>query len=324
MTGPSLDALLALLVLAAAFGLDLYAAAAAAGIAAALGLIALPLPLGGLAAPHVSGSLLALLAIQTAVTRFRVPDLAWNALHTGVRPFAAALAVGAALPAASPAPQWAAALAGLALGTLTHLSIFGARVAARTAVSRPSPGLLTAGQTLLAAVLAPLAFLTPQNAAALAALVVLLPLPWARPLWGAARLACTSLVAPLRPASRPRSWDPGIAALSPTWAAVALDALGEPASALRSAIATLARLDGRWLFRRGRLVLGTRRLLFLAGRGPSALELDPIDRGSDGAAVIETVAVGREPAALICVGPDGPPGTVILADLKGEGPGHGT
>jgi hypothetical protein len=74
-----------------ASGLNLYATVAAAGLFQRLGVVTLPEPLQVLAHPVVLGIALTLFVVEFIADKIPVVDSAWDALHTFIRPPAAAL-----------------------------------------------------------------------------------------------------------------------------------------------------------------------------------------------------------------------------------------
>lgn len=316
MTAELMTLTLALLALATATALDLYAALAALGLAASLGLVVLPPPLSGLAAIPVWATLAGILIVQLLIVRHRLGDLSWNLLHTAVRPTAAALVAGTGLSSASHGLQWTGALLGLALGLHVHLAALGIRTAARTSASGWKPGLLTALQSGLAAVLAVLAFVRPAEAAVCAALLLTLPLPWLPAFWRAGLMAARAAVEALTPRPRSRNWEVGTHAWRPVWIQQLEERSDEPRETVRSTPATLACLDGRWVFRRGRLLRAVEGTAFVHGRIRGRYTRLGGDSGrTDGAPLLETVRVSGDESYDLCVARDGLPGGVILADL---------
>lgn len=323
MTADAVPVLLGALALATAIGADLYSALAAAGLVAFAGWVTLPAPLTGLAAPAVWIPLVGLALIQAALVRWRLPDLVWDALHTLARPLAAALAAAAALRLAAPTwLLWSASAAGLLVALHIHLLFLGLRVAAHTAEPDLRSGALTAARSAGAALLGALAFATPQNAAAIAALAILLPLPWARPLWRAARMALLAVARALPPRPRPGSWHPDVQALPDAWRAAVARHTREPESVWAWTPATVARLEGRRLFRPGCLVTTPDALVFVeSGRRLRGTALPRGPGRADGRELLETVFVAAERPFILCLDRRGPPGQLILTGTGGSAPG---
>src|ERR671921_2059651 len=73
-----------------ASGLNLYATVAAAGLFQRFGIIQLPEPLQVLAHPVVLGLAVALFLVEFIADKIPYVDSAWDALHTFIRPPAAA------------------------------------------------------------------------------------------------------------------------------------------------------------------------------------------------------------------------------------------
>ncbi|UCF20708.1 MAG: DUF4126 domain-containing protein [Gemmatimonadota bacterium] len=313
--------MLTLLATAAAMGLSLYSTLAVPGLLAYLNLLALPDPLAGLAAPHVWSALLTLALVEGGVARFRLADLIWNVLHTLARPLAALLFVSAALPRAPASVQWMAAACGALFALAVHVYVLAVHTASRTAGPRPQRRGFTLIQLAGGAVLSTLAQLAPPIAAASAAALILAPLPWLPRLWGAASLATRSLASALARAGRTASWEHGPESL-PRWARRALqDDLGTPLVPLRSAPVTLGRIGTDWPYYRGRLIMPHgRQPIFIHHRGfrPRLLRLPQAEGSADQRALVETVWIEAATPYAICLAPDSPPASAVLAALSGR------
>jgi hypothetical protein len=312
-----------LLAGAAAMGLSLYAALALPGVASYLGAIELPGALAGLATPLVWGTLIALALLEMLLSRIRLLDLTWNALHTVVRPPAAALFTAAALHAAPRGLQWLLAVAASIVALLVHLSVLAVHTAARSAGPAPRLGGFTGLQILAAAVLSGLAWTAPPVAAAGALVLVLAPAPWWPRLWGAATLALSGCFALIARAGRYHRWDDA-SALPARLARLAEAELRVPISRVRSTRLSLARLGNRWPYLRGRLLVARERPpLFVHRRGfrTRLVALARATGSADHGALLETVELDAVPPYALCLGPDAPPGPAILAALEPSGAG---
>jgi hypothetical protein len=313
------DALLylGLLASATAIGLSPYSALAAVGLAGYTGLF-LPQWLAGLAAPPVWGILIGLAALDAILSHYRVPDLVWSAGHSLVKPLAALLFASAALAQTPREVQWAAAMASLVAASVVHTWILALRTAARTAgpVSW-LPG-FTAVRLLSAALLAVLALTAAPYAATLAAVILFAPLPWSRRLAGTAALAIRSLLSTFTHAGRPSVWE-STDSLPPAVRRAVEDRLGSSLGTARITRVTLARLGPRWTYRRGRLVLPLEELpAFVWRQGPRlrAVLLARAGGQADHGVLIETLRVHGPQPYTICLGPEAPPGTAILAEIQ--------
>ncbi len=321
MSPATVDLLLSLLAVAAAIGLSLYAAIALPGLASYLGLLELPQPLAGLAAPYVWGTLLGLALLELLISRSRLTDLVWNALHTLARPLAATIFLAAALADGPYAAQWAAGLAGLGVALLAHMAVLAVHTAARTAGPRPAAPGFTALQLSAAAAIGTLAWIAPPIAAAAGAVVVLAPLPWIPRLWGAASLVLLAIHSALSRPGRPRNWDVGPGKLRRALQRAVERELGPLGGSVRSVRAVLARLGPRWLYLQGRLVAVAEKPPVFAHRRGLRARVLPLGRGpgvADAGPLVETVEIEAEIPYALCVGPSGPPGPAILAALERE------
>jgi hypothetical protein len=313
---------LGLLASAAAIGLSPYSALAAVGLAASLGFAPLPGSLVGLAAPAVWGTLVLFAALDGLISRYRVPDLVWNAFHTVAKPLAAVLYAAAGLVGGPPNSQWALAGASLLIALLVHLSVLSVRTAARTAGPISWSRGLTLLRLFVAAALGVLALSAPPFAFSLAAVLVLALLPaWPR-IWGAASLTLRSVTTLLSRPDRLHRWDPAATRLSGEAHRVVEQELGAPLGSARSAPVTLARLGPHWVYRRGRLVIAAHRpAVFLHRRRfrLCTVSLTPGPARADNAALIETVDIDAGVPYALCLGPEAPPGPAILAELESAG-----
>lgn len=318
----SITLLLSVLTCAAAIGLSLYAALALPGAIHHLGLLELPEPLSGLGTPVVWGTLIVLALLELVTSRVRLADLVWSALHTIIRPPAAALFASAALEGHGQELQWGTALAALVVATLVHITALAVHTASSTAGPAPRVSGFTGVQLALAGLIATVAWTAPAFAAAGALVLVLAPLPWWPRLWGAARLALAAPLAVITRAGRYHQWDTGPAAL-PRWLSSAAEAeLAVPLSRVRSARVSLARIGTRWLYLRGRLVVAQERPPIFAHRRGFRTRLIPLGRAAgraDHEALVETVVLDTRTPCSLCLGPDAPPGPAILAAMAETG-----
>jgi hypothetical protein len=321
----SITLLFSVLACAAAFGLSLYAGLALPGALSHFGLLELPEPLAGLGTPLVWVTLVALSLVELAASRFRLTDLLWSALHTIIRPPAAALFASAALEGHGEGIQWGAALLALAVALFVHIPVLAAHTASRTAGPAPQIRGLAGVQLVLAGVIATIAWTAPPFAAAAALVLVLAPLPWWPRLWGAAHLAIAAPLAVITRAGRYHRWDTGPSGM-PRWLSRAAEAeLDVPLSRVRSARVCLARIGTRWLYLRGRLVVVQERTPLFAHRRGFRARLVPLQRTgghADHQALVETVVLDALIPYSLCLGPDAPPGPAILAALAEPGGGR--
>ncbi len=120
-----------------ASGLNLYATVAAAGLFQRFGIITLPEPLAVLAHPVVLGIALALFLVEFIADKIPYVDSAWDALHTFIRPPAAAALSYSAFADGFP-EEWKLAAALLA-GSVA-LTSHGAKASTRAAANAsPEP-----------------------------------------------------------------------------------------------------------------------------------------------------------------------------------------
>ncbi len=121
-----------------ASGLNLYATVAAAGLFQRFGVGTLPEPLQVLANPVVLGVALTLFLVEFIADKIPYVDSAWDALHTFIRPPAAALLSYSAFAGGGVPEEWKLAAALLA-GSVA-LTSHGAKASTRAAANAsPEP-----------------------------------------------------------------------------------------------------------------------------------------------------------------------------------------
>ena len=121
-----------------ASGLNLYATVAAAGLFQRLGIVTLPEPLQILANPVVLGVSLTLFLVEFIADKIPYVDSAWDALHTFIRPPAAALLSYSAFAGEGVPEEWKLTAALLAGGVA--LTSHGAKASTRAAANAsPEP-----------------------------------------------------------------------------------------------------------------------------------------------------------------------------------------
>ena len=121
-----------------ASGLNLYVTVAAAGLFQRLGIVTLPEPLQVLANPVVLGVAITLFLIEFIADKIPYLDSAWDALHTFIRPPAAALLSYSAFAGEGVPEEWKLTAALLAGGVA--LTSHGAKASTRAAANAsPEP-----------------------------------------------------------------------------------------------------------------------------------------------------------------------------------------
>jgi hypothetical protein len=194
-----LTALAQALGLSFASGISLYATAAFVGLAGHLGWIG-PLPgaLGLLTEPWVFGAAGAVALLESVALLVPVVATAWEAVHTAIRPFAAA-AIAVLATWGDPRLAVVAGILGGALGLTTHLTKLGLRATIDASPEPVTNAAAVAGELGVVAAIAAAVWAHPWMAlaAALAILVALFLL--VRALWRAVGRAVSSLFAPSPP-----------------------------------------------------------------------------------------------------------------------------
>jgi Domain of unknown function (DUF4126) len=131
-------------------GLNLYATVATLGLLERFGIIHLPQPLQVLAHPWVVGIAVALYLVEFLADKIPYFDTIWDALHTLIRPPAAALLAYGAAGAAPPEWRWGAALLAGGVALTSHGTKASARAAANTSPEPFSNWALSFGEDVLA------------------------------------------------------------------------------------------------------------------------------------------------------------------------------
>src|ERR687898_169427 len=121
-----------------ASGLNLYATVAAVGLFERFGIVSLPEPLAVLAHPVVLGVAITLFLVEFIADKIPYVDSVWDALHTFIRPPAAAIISYSAFAGEGVPEQWKLAAALLA-GSVA-LTSHGAKASTRAAANAsPEP-----------------------------------------------------------------------------------------------------------------------------------------------------------------------------------------
>jgi hypothetical protein len=161
--------LAAVIPLAFASGLNLYATIAVLGLCSRYGLVGLPDQFRGFEHPLVIGVALAMYLIEFVVDKIPWLDSIWDAVHTVIRPLGGAFVAVAAVGQATPAMRVLAALLGGSVAMTTHVTKASARAAVNTSPEPFSNWMLSLGEDLLALGLSVGALTHPALALAVAA-----------------------------------------------------------------------------------------------------------------------------------------------------------
>jgi uncharacterized protein DUF4126 len=131
-------------------GLNLYATVATLGLLQRFGVVHLPAPLQVLSHPWVLGIALALYLIEFFADKIPYLDTIWDAIHTFIRPPAAALLAYAAAGGAAAEWRWGAALLAGGVALTSHGTKASARAAVNTSPEPFTNWALSFGEDLLA------------------------------------------------------------------------------------------------------------------------------------------------------------------------------
>jgi hypothetical protein len=155
-------------------GLNLYATIATLGLLQRFGVIHLPGSLQILSHPWVLGFAIALYAIEFFADKIPYVDSVWDAIHTVIRPPAAALVAYGAAGAAPPEWRWGAALLAGGVALTSHGTKASARAAANTSPEPFSNWTLSLGEDVLAVWLTWMATVHPRATIVVVALLIVL------------------------------------------------------------------------------------------------------------------------------------------------------
>ena len=155
-------------------GLNLYATIATLGLLQRHGLIHLPASLQVLAHPWILGIALALYAIEFLADKIPYVDTIWDAVHTLIRPPAAALLAYSATVAAPTEWRWGAALLAGGVALTSHGTKASTRAAVNTSPEPFSNWLLSLGEDALAVWLTWMATVHPAATIVVVAFLILL------------------------------------------------------------------------------------------------------------------------------------------------------
>ncbi|MEJ2218091.1 MAG: DUF4126 domain-containing protein [Gemmatimonadota bacterium] len=305
-----------------ACGLNLYASVVVLGILARFHLVAgMPAGLQGLEGALVIASAAALYLAEAAIDKVRHADSLWDAVHTFIRPSAAAMLAIAAL---WPYGLWTK-VAGAVLGALVALGVHGVKAGIRIALNtEPRPRLhfaVSVIEDIVAIVLTVAALLWPVYALAVAGGAVLVLLLFGRRFWRAFTLGMRALLARFRGILGTAGWRPvdelprdvrGLIGPTPIGAA-------EP----RTARAGVIGLRGVGAYRSGWLVISDDGLAFVyrsvLGARTRTLPRTASVQHQDGVWADVVQVEADDDAYTLFLLKDGPPTELALAHLKGEG-----
>ena len=155
-------------------GLNLYATIATLGMLQRYGVIHLPASLQVLSHPWILGIALALYAIEFLADKIPYVDTIWDAVHTLIRPPAAALLAYSATVSAPPEWRWGAALLAGGVALTSHGTKASARAAVNTSPEPFSNWLLSFGEDALAVWLTWMATVHPAATIVVVAFLIVL------------------------------------------------------------------------------------------------------------------------------------------------------
>jgi hypothetical protein len=155
-------------------GLNLYATIATLGFLQRFGVIHLPEQLQVLAHPWVLGIAIGLYVLEFLADKIPFVDTVWDAIHTVIRPPAAALLAYGAAGAAPPEWRWGAALLAGGVALTSHGTKASARAAANASPEPFSNWTLSFGEDVLAVSLTWLATVHPVASIVVVTLLIVL------------------------------------------------------------------------------------------------------------------------------------------------------
>jgi hypothetical protein len=131
-------------------GLNLYATVVTLGLLNRFGFIHLPPSLQVLSHPWILGIAAVLFVIEFFADKIPYFDTVWDAIHTFIRPPAAAVLAYASIGDVSPEWRWAAALLAGSVALTSHATKASTRAAVNTSPEPFSNWILSFGEDLLA------------------------------------------------------------------------------------------------------------------------------------------------------------------------------
>ena len=155
-------------------GLNLYATVATLGLLQRFGVLRLPPGLQALAHPWVLGIAIALYLLEFLADKIPYFDTVWDAVHTFIRPPAAAILAYAAASGAAPERRWSAALIAGGVALTSHGTKASARAAVNASPEPFSNWALSFGEDVLAVWLTWMATVHPFAATIIVAALVAL------------------------------------------------------------------------------------------------------------------------------------------------------
>jgi hypothetical protein len=177
-------------------GLNLYATVATLGLLQRFGVLHLPPGLQILSHPWVLGVAIALYLIEFFADKIPYFDTIWDAIHTFIRPPAAALLAFAAAGGAPPEWRWGAALLAGGVALASHGTKASARAAVNASPEPLSNWALSFGEDVLAVWLTWMATAHPLATTIIVSVLVALSAFLLYHLFRFARRALQRLVAP--------------------------------------------------------------------------------------------------------------------------------
>jgi hypothetical protein len=157
-------------------GLNLYATIATLGLLQRYGVIHLPSSLAALSHPAILWLAVALYALEFLADKIPYVDTIWDAVHTVIRPPAAALLAYGAAGGAAPEWRWGAALLAGGVALTSHGTKASARAAVNTVPEPFSNWTLSFGEDVLAVWLTWMATVHPVATIVIASALVALAL----------------------------------------------------------------------------------------------------------------------------------------------------
>jgi hypothetical protein len=155
-------------------GLNVYATVATLGLLQRFGMLHLPPSLAALSHTWVLAIAIALYLIEFFADKIPYFDTAWDAIHTFIRPPAAALLAFAASGGAPAEWRWGAALLAGGVALTSHSTKASARAAVNTTPEPFSNWILSFGEDLLAVWLTWMATVHPVTTTVIVAALIVL------------------------------------------------------------------------------------------------------------------------------------------------------
>ena len=200
-----------------AAGINLYATVAILGLASRFGWVALPSQFAVFDNNYIIGAALVMYVIEFVADKIPWVDTIWDMIHTIIRPIGGALIAVATLGEASPAVDGLVALLGGTVAASTHMTKAGSRAIVNASPEPFSNWILSLAEDVFVVGLGFVALKYPLVALAVALVLLVLIVLFARILWRGLRRASSGQPVDASSPARGRPVIDGRAGYAPPW-----------------------------------------------------------------------------------------------------------